>query len=142
MKRRRSNFYTVEEFLRKLKWLEENENVLYRILNDSNKSEFSQMLGYSRNGFANKIKNKSFSLKELVSIFTKIEAMTLEELETAKVDCSRFYTMNFKKLVHSYATNKETMRKMRKACRYPKQRSLSGLQGERASEEESSEKDT
>lgn len=64
----------------------EMEGTIYRILSLSNKTRLSEVLGYSRQGFHNKIRDRSFTLKELIMMFRIIKDFKDEDYKRCKVE--------------------------------------------------------
>lgn len=126
---------SVRGILNRIIRVAEKENVIYRILKDSNKTYLSGLTGYSRNGFCKKIKARSFSFSELIRIFKIIQNMSEEEGKKSRIDWEGVYIVNDGK-------KDASVRKVRKRSGGKEQGSLPGMPeegaaGENLPEEES-----
>lgn len=113
----------------------ERENVIYRILKDSNKTYLASILGYSRNGFSKKIKARSFSLSELVRIFKIIQNMSVDEEKKSRIDWKSVYIVRNDK-------ENASVRRVRKTGGCKKQRAVPGVQEKGSPEENLQEKES
>ena len=107
----------------------EKENIIYRILKDSNKTYLAYVSGYSRNGFSKKIKARSFSFSELIRIFKIIQNMTEEESKKSRIDWNSVYVVNDRK-------ENAAVQRVRKTCGGKKQGIVPGVQKEGPAKED------
>ncbi len=123
MKPVKSKSLSAKSVLNRLIMAAEKENVIYRILKDSNKTYLAHVSGYSRNSFSKKIKARSFSFSELIRIFKIIQNMPEEESKKSRIDWNSVYVVNDRK------ENAAVLR-VRKTCGGKKQGIVPSVQKE------------
>ena len=129
MKFIKSKPLSAKSVLNRLIMAAEKENIIYRILKDSNKTYLAHVSGYSRNGFSKKIKARSFSFSELVRIFKIIQNMPEEESKKSRIDWNSVYVVNDRK-------ENAAVQRVRKTCGDKKQGIVPGVQKEGPAKED------
>lgn len=134
---KKAGYLTTMDVSERIASLEDVEGTIYRILSMSNKVHMSKAMGYSRQGFYNKIRDRSFTLGEIIKMFKMIRDFKEEDFRECRIDrIKRYRAMSLMDFNRMYVGRKKkrknesenaAMRKMREDSPGEEQGSVSGV---------------